>query len=108
MSILLNIRIIFCDKNIKLEFGNKVEIKKCAPNEFICKECMIINKKKYNLKQNYLININGRVANINKGSYHCFGKFLSGIKRNQIEDCIKSFSCRACKILDYYSKYFLN
>ena len=98
----------FCGKNIKLKFENKVEIKKCAPNEFICKDCMEINKKKYNLKQNYLININGRVAKINKGSYHCFGKFLSGIEGNQIEDCIKSFSCRACKILNYYSKYFFN
>ena len=67
---------------------------------------MELNKKKYNINDNYLININGRLAKTNKGSYHCFGKFLSGIKRNEIEDCIKKFSCRACKALDYYSKYF--
>ena len=98
----------FCGKMIKIQIENEIMIKKCAPDEFICKECMRINKKMYNLKDNYLININGRVAKINKGSYHCFGHFLCGIQNNNIEDCIKNFSCRACKSLDYYSKYFLN
>ena len=93
----------FCGKEIKIEN----EIKKCAPNEFICKECMKVNKKKYNIKNDCLININGRVAKINKGSYHCFGHFLCGSKGNQIEDCISKFSCKACKMLDYYSKYYL-
>ena len=92
----------FCGKEIKIEN----EIKKCAPNEFICKECMRVNKKKYNIKNDCLININGRVAKINKGSYHCFGHFLCGSKGNQIEDCISLFSCKACKMLDLYSKYY--
>jgi len=98
----------FCDKNIEIKFGNEVMIKKCAPNEFICKECMEVNKKKYNIKDNYLININGRVAKINKGSFHCFGKYLCGIRNNQIEDCISKFSCKACQMLDYYLKYYFN
>ena len=93
----------FCGKEIKIEN----EIKKCAPNEFICKECMGVNKKKYNIKNNYLINIKGRVSKINKGSYHCFGHFLCGSKGNQIEDCISKYSCKACKMLDLYSKYYL-
>ena len=93
----------FCGKEIKIEN----EIKKCAPNEFICKECMKVNKKKYNIKNNYLINIKGRVSKINKGSYHCFGHFLCGSKGNQIEDCISKYSCKACKMLDLYSKYYL-
>ena len=67
---------------------------------------MEINKKKYNLKDKYLININGRVAKINKGSYHCFGHFLCGYNENQIEDCISKFSCKACKLLDEYSNYY--
>ena len=66
----------FCGKEVKLE--KEKQIKRCCPNEFMCKSCMDINKKKYNIKNNYLINIKGRVAKINKGSYHCFGKFLCG------------------------------
>ena len=65
---------------------------------------MEINKKHYNIKKSYLINIYGRVAKINKGGYHCFGHFLLG---NQIEQCISKFSCNGCKVLDLYSKYFL-
>ena len=91
----------FCEKEIKI----KNETKICAPNKFICKECMEINKKKYNIKDNYLININGRVAKINKRSYHCFGHFLY---KTQIEDCISKFSCKACKLLDIYSSYYKN
>ena len=98
-----SIGLYFCGKEIKIEN----EIKKCAPNEFICKECMGVNKKKYNIKNDCLININGRVAKINKGNHHCFGHFLCGSKGNQIEDCISLFSCKACKMLDYYSKYYI-
>ena len=91
----------FCGKEIKIENETKI----CAPNEFMCKECMELNKKKYNINDNYLININGRVAKINKRSYHCFGKFLSG---KEIEDCIMKFSCKACKLLDDNSNYYIN
>ena len=66
---------------------------------------MEINKKKYGLKNNYLININGRVAKIIKGKFHCFGHFLIG---NIIEDCITTFSCKACEIIDKYSDYYLS
>ena len=91
----------FCGECIILENGNTA--KKCAPNEFICKKCMEINKKLYNIKNKYLININGRVAKMNKGKYHCFGHFLV---KNQIEDCITRFSCKACELLNTNSNYF--
>jgi hypothetical protein len=91
----------FCEKEVI--FKNEKTKKRCCPNEFICKSCMDINKKRYNIKNNYLINIKGRVAKINKGSYHCFGHFLCG---NQIEDCISKFSCDACKMMDFYSSYY--
>lgn len=91
----------FCGKNIEI----KNEIKKCAPNEFICKNCMAKNKKKYNIKENYLININGRMAKINMKSFHCFGHFSSD--NHMIEDCISKFSCNACKLLNEYSEYYL-
>ena len=90
----------FCGKQIKIEG----ELKRCASNDFICKECMKKNKKIYNIKNNYFININGRVTKINKGSYHCFGHFLCG---TGIEDCISNFTCKACKMFDSYSKYYL-
>ena len=90
----------FCGKEIKFESG---ESKFCEPDNFICKECMLINKKKYNIKNNYLINIKGRIAKINKGSYHCFGHFLCG---QNIEDCIIKFTCKGCELLNNYSKYF--
>ena len=90
----------FCGKQIKIEG----ELKRCAPSDFICKECMKKNKKIYNIKINYFININGRLTKKNKGSYHCFGHFLCG---NRIEDCIAKFTCRACKMFDSYSKYYL-
>ena len=95
----------FCGKDVQIKLGDGIHIKKCTPNEFICRECMEKNKKKYNINDKYLININGRVAKINKGSYHCFGHFLCA-KDNQIEDCISKFSCKACKLLDKYSKFF--
>lgn len=90
----------FCGKLIKIEG----ELKKCRPNSFICKDCMIKNKKNYNIKNNYFININGRVAKKNKGKYHCFGHFLS---RNVIEDCINQFTCKACQMFESYSEYYL-
>ena len=93
--------LFFCGKEIMLE--DEVHTKKCMPNEFMCKECMEKNKNKYNIKNKYLININGRIAKINKGSYHCFGHFSNS---NQIEDCITTFSCNACKMLDSLSKYY--
>ena len=93
----------FCKKNIEIESASEITSKKCSPNEFMCKNCMEKNKKMYNIKKKYLININGRVAKINKGSYHCFGHFLCG---NQIEDCITKFTCEACKMLNLYSNYF--
>jgi hypothetical protein len=89
----------FCGKNIEIKKENETHIKQCAPNSFICNECMDLNKKLYNIKDKYMININGRVSKINKGSYHCFGHFLCG---NQIEDCIVKFTCSACKLLNYF------
>lgn len=95
--------IYFCKKIIEIKTENGSESKLCAPNNFLCSECMEINKKRYKIKNNYLININGRIAKINRGKYHCFGHFLCG---NQIEDCITNFSCKACKLLNYYSQNY--
>ena len=92
----------FCEKEVEVKLETEKKIK-CCPNKFMCKSCMDINKKKYNIKNNYLINIKGRVSIVNKGSYHCFGNFLSG---NKVEDCISKFSCKACKLLDLYSEYY--
>ena len=94
----------FCEKEEQIKIGDKIEYKICKPNEFICKQCMDLNKQKYNLKKSYLININGRVSKINKGSYHCFGNFL---EKNIIEQCINKFSCIGCKNLNNYSEYYI-
>lgn len=91
----------FCGKNIDIK--NVEDAKKCEPNNFICKECMEINKKKYKLRNKYLININGRVATINKGKYHCFGHFICSI---HIKDCISTFTCEACNMLEKYRDYY--
>lgn len=95
--------LIFCEKNIQINTERGKEIKKCSPNIFMCKTCMEKNKRLYNIKSKYLININGRVSKINKGSYHCFGHFLIG---NTIEDCISKFSCKACTLLNLYTEYY--
>ena len=92
--------LFFCGKKIIIKNN---EEKKCSLNQFICLECMKYNKERYNIKDNYLININGRVSKINKGKYHCFGHFLNG---DLIEDCINKFICRACKLLQIYSEYY--
>ena len=97
--------LFFCDKEIEIKIGNEIHKNKCKPNEFICKKCLEINKKYYNIKNKYLINIHGRVAKMNKGNFHCFGHYLIG---NQIEQCISKFSCKACKLLDLYSKYYFS
>ena len=47
------------------DIGNGIK-KKCFPNQFMCRKCMNINKKFYNLKNNYFINIIGRASKINK------------------------------------------
>lgn len=96
--------LFFCGKNVVVKNGNETETKKCLPHEFTCQECMKKNKDKYNIKNKYLININGRVSKINKGKYHCFGHFLCG---NVIEDCITKFQCKACQQLASYSYYYL-
>ena len=92
--------LFFCGKNIELD--NK-EIKKCCPNEMICKECMAKNRKRYKLENRYLININGRPAKKYNGKIHCFGHFIIG---NQIENCIGKFSCGACKLLEQLQNYY--
>lgn len=92
--------LFFCGKKIEIE---KNEIQTCLPDKMICINCMDKNRKRYNLENTYLININGRVAIEYKGHYHCFGHFLDG---NQIENCIQKFSCKACKLLDKYEKYY--
>jgi hypothetical protein len=91
-----------CGKEIKL---NENETKKCEPNEFICKDCIKLNKEIYNLKDHYLINICGRIAKKNKGVYHCFGHFLVDCK---IEECITSFTCKACTLLNSFYNYYQN
>lgn len=100
--------LFFCGKDIELDNGK--EIKKCAPNSMFCKDCMEKNKKRYKLKNRYLININGRPSkkrkvNNKEVGYHCFGHFLLG---NQSEVCLEQFSCEACQLLDKYEKYFFS
>ena len=92
----------FCGN--KIELGQK-EVKKCCPNEMMCKECMNKNKRKYNLKNKYAININGRAAKKNKGGFHCFGHFKIG---KLIENCVDKFSCEACLILNKYEHYYFS
>ena len=92
--------LFFCGKEIILENN---EIKKCCPNEMICRECMEKNKKRYKLKDRYSININGRAAKKYENNFHCFGHFIIG---KQIENCLDKFSCEACKLLDKYEKYY--
>ena len=92
--------LFFCGNEIKIENN---ETKKCCANEMMCKECMEKNKKRYKLKNRYLININGRTAKKHKEKIHCFGHF---IVENQIYDCIDKFSCKACQLLDKYEKYY--
>ena len=94
----------FCEKIIEIQIEKDFFKKKCTPNEFMCKDCMKINKNKYHINNKYLININGRVSIINKGKYHCFCHFLCSDKK--IYDCINKYSCKACIMLDTFSKYF--
>ena len=95
----------FCGKTI--EYNNETTI--CSPNKMICKICMQKNKKRYNLKDKYLININGRVAKkiaVGDKGFHCFGHFIFG--KIQIEDCLKNFCCMACQLLNRYEKYYFS
>ena len=67
------------------------------------------NKKRYNLKNKYLININGRVAKKIKDEdkeFHCFGHFLIG--KIQIENCLDKFCCEACELLSQYENYYFS
>ena len=96
----ISLGLFFCGKEIILENN---EIKKCCPNEMICRECMEKNKKRYKLENRYSININGRAAKKHNNNFHCFGHFIIG---RQIENCVGKFSCEACKLLDKYEKYY--
>ena len=99
----IGLGLYFCGETVEIFTKKGKEKKKCSKNEFICKDCMKINKSNYHLKNNQLININGRVSKINKGKYHCFGHFLVG---NIIEDCINEFSCKACQNLELISDIY--
>ena len=94
--------LFFCGKKIEL---NQKEVKRCCPNEIMCKECMNKNKNRYNLNNQYAININGRAARINNGKFHCFGHFSIG---KQIENCVNKFSCEACLLLNKYKSYYFS
>jgi hypothetical protein len=97
--------LFFCGQNIKYNNENTI----CSPNNMICKKCMEKNIKRYNLENNCLININGRVA-IKAGKkdkrFHCFGHFLIG--KNQLENCLDKFCCDACSLLNKYKKYYFS
>jgi len=96
--------LFFCERVVEVPGeGDKVEMLKCEPDSFMCEKCMEKNKEKYNVKKTHLININGRVTHMNKGSYHCLGHFLC---HNQIENCNHKFTCRACKLLNSFSNYY--
>ena len=41
----------FCGKKEQIKIRNQIESKICKPNEFICKQCMHLNKQKYNSKK---------------------------------------------------------
>ena len=71
----------------------------------ICKNCMEKNKKRYQIDNLYLVNINGRTAKRKNKElgFHCYGHFIKG---NQIEICLKEFKCEACKLLDRYENYY--
>ena len=95
--------LFFCGKNI--EYNNENII--CNPNSIICKKCMEKNKRRYNLKNKYLININGRIAKKTKGEdkvFHCFGHFLIG--KIQVETCLDNFCCAGCRFLGKFEKYY--
>ena len=96
--------LFFCGKII--EYNNETTI--CGPNKMICKKCMEKNKKRYNLKDKYLININGRAAKrIKDGDkgFRCFGHFFFG--KIQIEICNK-FCCMGCQLLNNYANYYFS
>ena len=94
--------LFFCGK--KVEYNNNTDVK-CCPNEMICKNCMEKNKKRYQIDNLNLVNINGRTARRKNKElgFHCYGHFIKG---NQIEICLKGFKCEACKLLDKYENYY--
>jgi hypothetical protein len=94
--------LFFCGK--KVEYNNNTDVK-CCPNEMICKNCMEKNKKRYQIDNLNLVNINGRTAQRKNKElgFYCYGHFIKG---NQIEICNKEFKCEACKLLDRYENYY--
>ena len=94
----------FCGKEEEVPTKEEKEKKRCSPNIFMCKDCMKKNKKIYGIKDKHLINIKGRISKKNKGKFHCFGHFEIS---NQIEDCVISFSCKSCQILDKLEEYYM-
>jgi hypothetical protein len=56
------------------------------------------NKKRYNLPDDCLINIIGRVSKNIKGMYHCIGTFVK--ENNGFDYCKSKFTCKACEILN--------
>jgi len=95
----------FCGKKVKLK--GEMEIRECAPNNFMCKECMEKNKMKYNLPEKLLIGINGRVAGINSkdNKIHCIGTFK--FDKNDLRTCATKFTCKSCQILNSLKNYYL-
>lgn len=94
--------LFFCGK--KIEYNNNTDVK-CCPNGMICKNCMEKNKKRYQIDNLNLVNINGRTAKRKNKElgFYCYGHFIKG---NQIEICLKGFKCEACKLLDRYENYY--
>ena len=94
--------LFFCGK--KIEYNNTADAK-CCPNEMICKNCMEKNRKRYQIDNLNLVNINGRTAERKdkEFGFHCYGHFIKG---KQIEICLKKFKCEACKLLDKYENYY--
>jgi hypothetical protein len=93
----------FCHQTIKVKTESGEESKTCAPDEFLCKDCMKFNKELYNIKDKYLININGRVCKFISGKFHCLGIFLNN---GLFETCTTNFICKSCIRLNSLVEFY--
>ena len=101
----------YCGKTTNLDCGCCDG--KCKEGNCLCINCMELNKQMKNLNYYYLINKQGRAANLDNGKFRCRYKYdcIENINGNKMEiktQCkFPNNPCPACQVLNkIYKKYF--
>ena len=109
-----NIIISYCGKENELISCDCCPDHICQKGNCLCVDCMELNRKKYNLKNDELINKSGKIAKLFKGNFYCNKHYeaiivnVIGRKFKKPSQChYPSEPCDDCKVLNKFKDVYI-